>query len=123
MPAPTRVEETEWKKQLDFYGTFAHYSYVAMQCEGMILDIQGVGTTLTDLQVTCVDTGYFHFGNLGVSSINNFFELHKCGELCKKLKICNIRIDVEAEAPQQNTASTRAAMPTAAKKGNSSKKS
>ena len=55
----------------------------------MIVDLQGVNTTLTDPQIHSLDYNRFGKGNLGYEGILKFFLTHNCSKYCEKLHLVN----------------------------------
>lgn len=74
----------------NFPGAFAHWSWVESKGELMVSDIQGIrsgaGYTLTDPCVHSVGNSEgFGMSDLGMLGVEEFFEKHRCNELCKDL--------------------------------------
>jgi myosin-heavy-chain kinase len=69
----------------DLMSSFSHFTYVASKKKLLVVDLQGVGHKLTDPTILSVDETEFGLGNVGNEGITNFFEKHKCNQLCSKL--------------------------------------
>lgn len=77
---------------------FVHYSYVKSGAQLMVLDIQGVGYSLCDPEIASSELTdpcdadqsiLFCCGNLSVTAIAKFLELHKCNKYCELLHLNN----------------------------------
>ena len=91
------------KKDRTICTAFAHWTYVPSKQQCLVLDLQGGGGQFTDVEIVTVEESANHFGcgNLGLSSITNFFQQHSCNLLCQLLKI-------SADRPQQRAATAPA---------------
>ncbi|KAK3713982.1 hypothetical protein QZH41_005641 [Actinostola sp. cb2023] len=47
---------------------------------------EGVGLTLTDVEVATLEKGYFGIGNVGIDAVINFRTNHMCNKICMMLK-------------------------------------
>ncbi|XP_063694115.1 uncharacterized protein LOC134825856 [Bolinopsis microptera] len=70
---------------------FVHFTYHATEGALLVLDIQGMGTSLMDPEISTsgqIDPleEYFNVGNFGQDGIKNFFEWHICNDICKDYK-------------------------------------
>ena len=66
----------------------------------MVLDTQGVKNVLVDPEIVCEDhlmdgitERFFCRGNLGTSSIKQFFKHHNCNEYCKSVGLPEVPKD------------------------------
>ena len=62
----------------------------------MVCDLQGIELTneflLTDPAIHCIDSLRFGRTNFGKEGINQcFLENHRCNNICKKLRLSNIK--------------------------------
>jgi len=66
----------------------------------MVIDLQGVGNTVTDPAVHCLKQGIYGKADLGKIGMRGFFKAHKCNEFCVALNIKDKPdIDWKKEAP------------------------
>ena len=77
------------------------WSFFEKLIQLMVLDIQGSNQTMFDPEIATVADSYdeqgelnFCMGNLSKDAICNFFQAHKCGELCQLLKIDNQKLEI-----------------------------
>ncbi|XP_013910030.1 PREDICTED: transient receptor potential cation channel subfamily M member 6 [Thamnophis sirtalis] len=73
---------------------FSHWSYEYTRGELLVLDLQGVGESLTDPSVIKPeDKQGMTFGpaNLGEEAFKNFISKHCCNSCCKKLKLPDLK--------------------------------
>lgn len=66
---------------------YSHYTWDFTSGELMVVDIQGVGNTLTDPQIHSLDTDRFGRGNLSCKGMDAFFMNHVCNDICRTLKL------------------------------------
>ena len=71
---------------------FAHFSYVYTEMQMMVFDLQGVGYSLCDPEITTMtllDDGELKFcaGNLSHEAINRCLAEHNCNRCCKMLAL------------------------------------
>ena len=83
----------------DMAEAFSHFTFVKSNSQLMVLDTQGSNEIMFDPEVaTVVDTydeiGSLNFcmGNMSKEAITTFFRMHKCGSLCKLLKIDSLKM-------------------------------
>ena len=55
------------------------------KCQYAILDIQGVGTSWTDIAIVSKESAQYGYTDTGPNGIKAFFSNHVCGEVCRKL--------------------------------------
>ena len=85
-------QESEAVKKAE---TYSHFSYVKSSKTLMVLDIQGVGFTLTDPEIassSLTDTEnniMFCSGNLSTIAIDTFLENHICNKYCNLVNIAH----------------------------------
>jgi hypothetical protein len=77
----------------DFASAFSHYTFKKSNGYCLICDIQGVETddsaTWTDPQMHSIDGNAGGAGDLGITGMTQFFEKHKCGDMCHLLSLEN----------------------------------
>lgn len=74
-------------KDSDVAQAYSHYTWEFTNGEIMVVDIQGVGNTLTDPQIHSLDTDRFGRGNLSCKGMDAFFMNHVCNDICRTLKL------------------------------------
>lgn len=74
-------------KDSDVAQAYSHYTWQTTDGDIMVVDIQGVGNTLTDPQIHSLDTNRFGRGNLSSKGMDAFFLNHVCNEICHTLKL------------------------------------
>lgn len=74
--------------------TFSHYRYVKSGKQLMVLDIQGVGYSLSDPEIATSEllgsadnSIFFCYGNLSSQAIYKFKEEHICNRFCDLLEL------------------------------------
>ena len=63
-----------------------HYSYLSLDRAGVLLDIQGVYTCFTDIQVVTGEAE-FSLGNTGAPTVNQFAKEHRCNIFCRMCEL------------------------------------
>ena len=91
---------------------FSHYTWVKSERELVICDLQGVKfryrLKLTDPAIHHTNILYYGSTNLGMKGILKFFQVHKCNDICRALKL-----DKEIpEQPSEASAATPTMIPT-----------
>ena len=77
-------------KFISFYFHFSHWTYDVTGGYLHVIDLQGVDRSdkyiLTDPCIHCYEP---RFGNtnLGVVGMKFFFQTHRCGDVCEKMKL------------------------------------
>jgi len=66
---------------------FCHYSYERLGRQGVITDLQGVGTFYTDPQIHCENSSGFGHGNCGLRGIKKWKDAHQCNAVCQLLEL------------------------------------
>ena len=74
-------------KDSELAQAFSHYTWQMTGGEIMVVDIQGVGNTLTDPQIHSLDTDRFGRGNLCSKGMDAFFLNHVCNDICRTLEL------------------------------------
>ena len=86
------VNEDNYSEVLN---TFSHRTYIITKGFLMIVDLQGVeqekNYILTDPSIHCKAPKYGNT-NLGEFGFKHFFKTHKCGRICRAMKIENMEI-------------------------------
>lgn len=79
--------------------SFTHYTYEKSNKELMVLDIQGIGHQLIDPEIatsSLMDPDHTHIyfccGNLSVTAIDKFLEVHTCNRFCAMLGLSPIKL-------------------------------
>ncbi|XP_075416652.1 transient receptor potential cation channel subfamily M member 6 isoform X2 [Tenrec ecaudatus] len=75
---------------------FSHWTYEYTRGELLVLDLQGVGESLTDPSVIKPEDKrsrgmVFGPANLGEDAIRNFIAKHRCNSCCRKLKLPDLK--------------------------------
>lgn len=77
---------------------FSHYTWVESRRKLVICDLQGVTSgfrlILTDPAIHHTDILLYGSTNLGIKGIQKFFQVHKCNDICRALKL-------DKELPEQ----------------------
>eukprot|EP00667_Euglena_gracilis_P007032 EG_transcript_7097 len=73
--------------QCNLAAAYSHFSWVGSDHSYIILDVQGVGTTYTDIAVVSRRVGQYGYTDTGPDNIVRFFQNHKCNELCHALDL------------------------------------
>eukprot|EP00927_Polykrikos_kofoidii_P034799 TRINITY_DN29440_c0_g1_i1.p1 TRINITY_DN29440_c0_g1~~TRINITY_DN29440_c0_g1_i1.p1 ORF type:complete len:1197 (-),score=231.02 TRINITY_DN29440_c0_g1_i1:162-3674(-) len=91
------VNETDYSLHSEIAQAFSHYTFHKSDGELLVVDLQGICGEddgqglyflLTDPQVHSRGTfERFGPGDLGEQGVRSFFQKHKCGPLCQKLKL------------------------------------
>lgn len=81
---PVTHEETI---QCQLAAAYTHYTWIASGFRHIILDVQGVGNTYTDIAVVSRKMGQYGYTDTGPDNIQNFFIDHKCNDLCRALDL------------------------------------
>eukprot|EP00906_Rhabdomonas_costata_P020394 RCo029677 len=66
-------------------GAYSHFTFVQSGHRYMILDVQGVGATFTDVAVVSLKASQYGYTDTGPKAIAAFFDKHKCNPLCRHL--------------------------------------
>lgn len=83
------------RKASDYLPAFSHWTWIVTGRQELVCDLQGVYInskySITDPAIHSLEQkfGITDFGKLG---IRKFFETHKCTEICKKLKLNEVRL-------------------------------
>lgn len=76
---------------------FSHFTWQITRGYLMVVDLQGVGSVLTDPQIHCLNTSKFGKGNLGYIGIMKFFITHRCNAYCKSLNLVHPRQKIKID--------------------------
>ena len=77
--------------------TFAHYTYEKSEKKLIVLDVQGVGFTLTDPEIASAELRdsknniLFCSGNLSILAIQTFLSMHTCNHYCSLLGLSKVQ--------------------------------
>ncbi|KAF5831931.1 kinase-like domain-containing protein [Dunaliella salina] len=66
---------------------FTHFSFANSKGTGIVCDLQGVGTTWTDVQINSLAQEGYGQSDMGRQGMKAFFASHACNSLCRALKI------------------------------------
>ena len=69
---------------------FSHFSFVRFKCQFAILDVQGVGTSWTDVAIVSKEPSQYGYTDTGPSGLKAFFDNHICGQICRDLGLTPI---------------------------------
>lgn len=69
----------------------SHFSWQITRGYMIMVDIQGVGNSLTDPVIHCLDKTRFDSSNFGYEGILKFFQTHQCNGYCNQLGLLHPR--------------------------------
>eukprot|EP00667_Euglena_gracilis_P011687 EG_transcript_11953 len=83
----------------DLANAFTHFSFVRSGGAYAVLDLQGVGTTWTDVAIVSRTKAQFGFTDTGPEGLQTFFATHVCTAVCQALGLPPVSADTLAIAP------------------------
>jgi len=95
---PTNPEEVI---QCHLAAAFSHFTWEASGHQYVTLDVQGVGTTYTDVAVVSRTSGKYGYTDTGPDNIVRFFVDHRCNDLCRALDLPAV-INMKALPPLES---------------------
>ena len=70
---------------------YSHFVFHVTDGAATVLDLQGVGMCLSDLELATREDSLFGCGNLGMEAIQQFAATHECSRFCRMAKLPAIR--------------------------------
>ncbi|CAK9043289.1 unnamed protein product [Durusdinium trenchii] len=111
-------EDTKLEVESEILQALSHYSYVKSKGAILAVDLQGIidngNLLLTDPQLHSRSKKYGR-GDLGLEGFKLFFESHRCGPTCEKLKLSGQQSDLLRELQLERDRRCQVCMSAAAK--------